>query len=48
MIRDLRGGSLVEYIVLVVVIVALIGAALMTLSGTIVRKIISVYHDMGD
>jgi hypothetical protein len=38
---------MVEYVVLVVLIVALVGAALLGLSITLSQKLTHVYHDIG-
>jgi Flp pilus assembly pilin Flp len=47
MIRDPRGASMVEYVVLVVLLVGLVGGALWTLYGTMVSKLQSVNTDIG-
>jgi Flp pilus assembly pilin Flp len=47
MVRDRRGASLVEYIVLVVLLIALIGGALVGLSITMSHKLKNVYVDIG-
>jgi len=47
MIRNLRGASMVEYVVLMVLLVGLIGLALVTLSETISNKLQNVYVDIG-
>ena len=47
MIRKNRGASLVEYIVLVVLLIALVGAALLALTVTISHKLSNVYVDLG-
>jgi len=47
MLREVRGASLVEYVVLVVLLIALIGGALLGLSVTISHKLQNVYVDIG-
>ncbi|MGD0806566.1 MAG: hypothetical protein ABSA10_03750 [Anaerolineales bacterium] len=47
MLREVRGASLVEYVVLVVLLIALIGGALLGLSFTISNKLRNVYVDIG-
>jgi Flp pilus assembly pilin Flp len=47
MMRSVRGASLVEYVVLVVLLIALVGGALLGLSVTISQKLANVYHDIG-
>ena len=46
-LRRIRGASMVEYVVLVVLLIALIGAALLGLSVTISQKLYNVYVDLG-
>jgi len=46
MIRDLRGASMVEYVVLVVLLVGLVGVALLQLVSTIYGKLSDVYVDI--
>jgi Flp pilus assembly pilin Flp len=47
MIRRIRGASLVEYVVLVVLLIALVGGALLAIAGTLSDKLSSVYVDIG-
>jgi Flp pilus assembly pilin Flp len=47
MLRKVRGASLVEYVVLVVLLIALVGGALVGLSLTISHKLTNVYVDIG-
>ncbi len=47
MLRKIRGASLVEYVVLVVLLIALVGGALVGLSITISHKLSNVYVDIG-
>jgi Flp pilus assembly pilin Flp len=47
MIRKVRGASMVEYIVVVVLLVALVGVALLELSTTLSNKLSNVYVDIG-
>ncbi|MGD0173721.1 MAG: hypothetical protein ABSC61_04700 [Anaerolineales bacterium] len=47
MLREVRGASMVEYVVLVVLLIALIGGALLGLSATIAHKLQNVYVDLG-
>lgn len=47
MIRKVRGASLVEYVVVVVLLVALVGGALLGLTTTLANKLSNVYVDIG-
>lgn len=47
MIRKIRGASLVEYVVLVVLLIALVGGALLAVAGTLYDKLTHVYVDIG-
>jgi Flp pilus assembly pilin Flp len=47
MIRKVRGASLVEYVVVVVLLVALVGGALLGLTTTLSHKLSNVYVDIG-
>ncbi len=47
MLREIRGASLVEYVVLVVLLIALIGGGLVTLSRLISNKLQNVNVDLG-
>jgi Flp pilus assembly pilin Flp len=47
MICRSRGASMVEYVVLVVLIVGLIGGALLAVSDSIFANIVNVYNQLG-
>jgi Flp pilus assembly pilin Flp len=47
MLRKPSGASLVEYVVLVVLLVALVGGSLLALTTTIYQKLSNVYVDVG-
>jgi hypothetical protein len=47
MFRKPNGASLVEYVVLIVLLVALVGGSLLALTNTIYHKLANVYVDVG-
>jgi Flp pilus assembly pilin Flp len=47
MVRKASGASMVEYIVLIVLLVGLVGAALLSLVGTIWNRLESTNVDLG-
>ena len=47
MIRNRRAASMVEYIVLVILLIGLVGVALWDLIGTVYSKLGTVYSDIG-
>jgi Flp pilus assembly pilin Flp len=47
MLLKARGGSMVEYVVMVVLIIGLVGGALVALAATIYGKLNTVYVDIG-
>jgi Flp pilus assembly pilin Flp len=47
MIRDLRAASMVEYVVMVVLLAALVGGALLALNDAIRTRLVNVYTDIG-
>ncbi len=47
MIRDLRAASMVEYVVLVVLLVGLVGGALLSLNEAIRNLLTNVHTDIG-
>jgi Flp pilus assembly pilin Flp len=48
MIRQLRGASMVEYVVLVVLLVGLVGGALLAVSNSINANIQATYNNMNN
>ena len=48
MIRKVRGASMVEYVVLVVLLVGLVGGALLALSTSINNNIQETYNNMNN
>jgi Flp pilus assembly pilin Flp len=47
MLRKTRGASMVEYVVLVVLLVGLVGTALWSLVGAMIKKLNQVNTDIG-
>jgi Flp pilus assembly pilin Flp len=47
MIRNLRAASMVEYVVLAVLLIALVGGALLALNDAIRARLTNVYTDIG-
>ena len=47
MLRSGRGASMVEYIVLVVLLVGLVGGALLAVSDAILANIKNTYYQLG-
>jgi Flp pilus assembly pilin Flp len=47
MLRKTSGASLVEYVVLIVLLVALVGGSLLALTDTIYQKLRDAYFDVG-
>lgn len=47
MTRKLRGASMVEYVVLVVLLVGLVGGALLAVSDAILANIADTYTQLG-
>jgi Flp pilus assembly pilin Flp len=47
MLRKPSGASMVEYVVLIVLLVALVGGSLLALTGTIMEKLHDVSVDIG-
>ncbi len=47
MMRKLQGASMVEYVVLVVLLVGLVGGALLAVSDAILANIRDTYNQLG-
>ncbi len=47
MIRKAKGASMVEYVVLAVLLVGLVGGALLAVSDAIFANIINTYNQLG-
>jgi Flp pilus assembly pilin Flp len=47
MLRRVRGASMVEYVVLVVLLIVLVGGSLLALAGTIYNKLYNVSVNIG-